>query len=100
MEHASNRGHGTLAVDCYRVLTALGRAYVGRPVVIRDAYVDEIDLEQLPDGSPQIEFSECSIGKIFVLREIDGKDCPRFSNCLIEALIGRVSRADLPSEGI
>jgi hypothetical protein len=97
MRHAAGRANGGyLVFDGLRALGSMGEAYRGPHVTISDIAMNEFELEEDTPDFSHVTFHECHFGRVSISKSLDPDNSPRFDKCIVEGLLGRVSRADLP----
>lgn len=96
LAHAAENDQPIGAVDAYRTLQALGEAYSGSKVDIEGAFIDELEISASMPASNLLTFKNSAIERVLLDQQIDPAVAPRFVDCIIERVLGRVGRADVP----
>lgn len=97
IRHAvQKRRSGLVATDALRVLDEMGFPYDGSRVDISDAVIESIEIDSLTPCFSSVSFVGCLIDQVVINGDVSPSNMPRFVSCDIEAVIGRVSKADLP----
>jgi hypothetical protein len=60
--------------------------------------IQELDLPASMGDASRLEFRDCYFSRIGIDTGVDHAGLPRFSNCFIDEIEGRTSRADLPTD--
>jgi hypothetical protein len=96
-EAAKRDTGGVIAFDIYRLLCAKGLDYEGKEAEIRDTIIEEMEIYEDMPSMQEIRFYNCLIDELSIDETISNK-YPRFVNCIIHKVVGRVSLKDLPSD--
>lgn len=96
MDRASAMGNNYLAADL--VLSAIEAEHeITSDMYVKDVLIPRMDFSaNMPDASG-VHFQNCLFGELDLDSEIDCARLPRFNECFVATLDGRVSEADLPS---
>lgn len=89
----SVRGH--ITADLSRLLLESGFS-VRRPVMIESLVIPEMELGANSADASRIEFHDCFFSRVGIDPGADTSKLPRFLECYIDELDGRVSVDDLP----
>lgn len=90
-----------LREKCHAVIADITLAAIrtgiifSRPVYVRNVAIEFLDLSEITEDYSQIEFQDCLFTELEIPPE-SGCFLPRFNNCYIGHLHGRVSAKDLP----
>jgi len=96
IERATALGNNYLAADL--VLAAIeARNEIGSDVFVKEVLIPEVDFPADMPNAARIHFQDCIFSLLELDPEADARVLPRFQQCFVGTLEGRVSEADLPS---
>lgn len=95
---AVNReGWDELGSDLIRVLLNLEKDYTEASVQVEDVFIGYLYLPASSRSWSSISFVDCYFSTIEIDVEVEEEHLPKFRECFIKTVLGRVSAADLPN---
>lgn len=92
----NRKGWNELGCDLVRILINLDKDYSESSVRIENIFVNYLYLPASSKKWLGISFVDCYFGTIEIDTEVEEDSLPRFRECLIRTVLGRVSTTDLP----
>ena len=90
---------GELCWDLIQINKEMGFGFSGYPLVVRDVVVKDASFGDIPLDFSSISFRDCLFQRLEIDISAETSRLPRFYNCYVGTLDGRVSQMDLP-EGV
>lgn len=70
---------------------------VSQPLYVSNLNIPYIEVEPGNSDWTRVVFEGCYIDRVEISDGVDANCCPRFDECLIQELVGRISELDLPT---
>ena len=96
LRQAKHIGSEHLAIDIVRVMLEL-EVDIDELICFRGLMIRNLMLPRIKSDFSKVEFRDCFFSRVEIDSGVRVDTLPRFSECYIEELEGRVSKADLPA---
>jgi hypothetical protein len=93
---AVDLSRGNVAADLARIGIERGDT-LESSFAIRGVYIPELGFSASSGSAHRLEFAECFFGRIEIDSDVEESSLPRFTECFIQEIDGRISQTDLPS---
>lgn len=95
LKHAMNTGSYYMASDLARLMMD-ANVNILEAITLKSLLIPELSLGYSALDASELEYQDCFFYRLELNSEVDAEKLPKFRECLIDELEGRVSAADLP----
>lgn len=89
---------GALCMDLIQMCKEMGFGFAGRPIAISNTMIQDASFGEEELDFSQITFHDCLFQRLEITSSADPELLPRFHECYVGTLDGRIARNDLPEE--
>ena len=97
-EAGKSAEQGALCIDLIQICKEMGFGFAGRPIAIRNTMIQDASFGDDSLDFSRITFHDCLFQRLEIASSAVATLLPKFHECYIGTLDGRIGRDDLPEE--